>query len=810
MDFLNMILTTIYKRCFQLLITILPLFFCQSAISDEPASPFVAGFDRFARHKQIDLNTGGRLLVTELNCTSCHSSSDKELLPKQGPNLTGAGNRLRNRWIKQFLDNPQETKPGTTMPDLLSNLPAEEKKKSIEALAAFLSTKHQPFPELKSTGVNPLPLEYWKKGSVQRGEQIYHQAGCVACHEPGPDYEGGSNNLSPFDKQLEQLDPEDIEELGLNHLLRPVNSVPLPDLKKKYTLKSLLFFLLNPESVRSAGRMPNLKLKTLEASDLAAYLLKDQKTNIAEKPVPESLVKQGQKLFVELNCINCHQIKNLKPLKNFTSLNKLNLAKINCVSNPDKTLPQFHLDNKQIESLKISLADLKNNKTKEKLSHQAQLDFRILKLNCYACHERDKQGGIGRNKKRFFETIGHVDIGDEGRFPPELTGLGLKMHQGWIKKVLEGISEIRPFMTIRMPRYPVKETAPLPELYSKADQYQKITETTVFGNQKGLATEGRKLINNGCIQCHQLKEEKLPGVVGVDLVGISKRIHPKWFQNFLLDPASLKTRTRMPTFFPDGKSSNPDILNGKVDRQIAAIWAYLKEIDKHPMPEKILAAQSRDTELVPEKHPILIRTFMKKAGTHAIAVGFPEKTHYAFNAETVQLSQIWKGRFLDAKGTWYERFTPPALPLGKNLISLPEKPSFAILNNPKQDWPIENNRIQFLGYRLDKQKTPTFLYRLANYEFQDRINPDGSNGFTRIIHLNNSTQEKNSGNLYFLVNSGKKLEQKKPFSYTNESGLTTVLPEPLSNKGILHKQDESTLWILPLESLTQLEVTYQW
>ncbi len=805
-----MILTTINKRCLQILIIISPIFFCQSAIGEEPASPFVAGFDRFARHKQIDLKTSGRLLVTELNCTACHSSNNKELQPKQGPILTGAGNRLQNSWIKQFLSNPQKTKPGTTMPDLLSHLSADEKKKSIEALAAFLSTKHQPFPELKSTGVNPLPLEYWKKGNASQGEQLYHQAGCVACHEPDPDYEGGSNNLSPFDKQLEQLDPEDIEELGLNHLLRPVKSVPLPDLKKKYTLKSLLFFLLNPESVRSAGRMPNLKLKTLEASDLAAYLLKDQKIDIAETHVSDSLVKRGQKLFVELNCINCHQMKGLKPLNNFTPLNKLSFTKINCVSNSVKALPQFHLDNTQIESLKVTLTDLKKNKNKEKLSHQAQLDFRILKLNCYACHEREKQGGIGRNKKRFFETIGHVDIGDEGRFPPELTGLGQKMHLGLMKNVLEGKSEIRPFMTIRMPRYPAKETTPLPELFSKADQYQKITEATVFGDQKGLATEGRKLINNGCIQCHQLLDEKLPSVVGVDLAGMSKRVHPEWFRDFLLDPASLKTRTRMPTFFPDGKSSNPDILDGKVDRQIAAIWAYLKEIDKHPLPEKILAAQSRDTELVPEKHPILIRTFMKEAGTHAIAVGFPEKIHYAFNAENVQLSQLWKGRFLDAKGTWYERFTPPALPLGKNLISMPAKPSFAFLKNLKQDWPTENNRIQFLGYRLDKQKIPTFLYRLNNHDFQDRISPDGSNGFTRIIHLNKFSQEKNSGKLYFLVNSGKKLKQKKPFSYTNESGLTSVLPELLSKKGILHKQEELTLWILPLESITQFEVKYQW
>ena len=50
----------------------------------------------------------------------------------------------------------------------------------------------------------------------------------------------------------------------------------------------------------------------------------------------------------------------------------------------------------------------------------------------------------------------------------------------------------------------------------------------------------------------------------------------------------LKPGTRMPTFFPRGKSQNLSVLNGDTNRQIAAIWAYLKTATKHPLPAHCL------------------------------------------------------------------------------------------------------------------------------------------------------------------------------------------------------------------------------
>ena len=102
-------------------------------------SPFVAGFERFHREWTEQAVSGGRLLVSELSCTACHASADPELQPKRGPNLAGAGQRYQVGWLQRYLANPQATKPGTTMPDVMHDFADHQKRHAANAIAAFLS-----------------------------------------------------------------------------------------------------------------------------------------------------------------------------------------------------------------------------------------------------------------------------------------------------------------------------------------------------------------------------------------------------------------------------------------------------------------------------------------------------------------------------------------------------------------------------------------------------------------------------------------------------------------------------------------------
>jgi mono/diheme cytochrome c family protein len=202
------------------------------------AHPIVPGFERFYTDPKGDILAGGQLLLSELNCTSCHASAESNA-KKQAPILDDVGGRIRPGYFKKFLNDPHGVKPGTTMPTLFTNDPNRDHK--IEALTHYLAstgTVSKARPDLKA---------------IIRGRDLFAKVGCAACH--------GSRDLVAEPKAPFPY------------------AVPLGDLKEKYTLPGLTQFLTNPLKSRPAGRMPHL-LKSAEAKDVANYLLQGLKTNL--------------------------------------------------------------------------------------------------------------------------------------------------------------------------------------------------------------------------------------------------------------------------------------------------------------------------------------------------------------------------------------------------------------------------------------------------------------------------------------------------------------------------------------------------
>lgn len=775
--------------------------------------PFVAGFDRFFRGKTESV-VGGRLLLSELSCTSCHPTEDAELAPKGGPDLGGAGNRLQSGWMRRFLASPEMTKPGTTMPNVLHGFVGIEKQQAIDALVAFLSTQRQPFPVLNSTGGNPIAFEFWMKGNKEHGAQLYHQLGCIACHAPDGDYATTGQQQSALDKLLAQLDAEELKELGLSDAAKPVRSVPHGDLYLKYTEESLTHFLREPEKTRPSGRMPSFELLAGDAADIAAYLLREQRADCecSSPSLEEGLIAKGRKLFIELRCVNCHSAAGLpkatfsKPLADLGSGREKS-----CLVSPDKQHPSYPLSGRQRESLANAIAALKSAEQITAPSDHAA--FRMMQLNCYACHKRYRRGGVGPNRRKYFETVRHVDLGDEGRLPPPLSGVGAKLRLPWLKKVLEGSGDVRAHMRARMPKFAAQAALPLADQFVKADLKEAKTESQVFGDSKPLAKAGRSLMDAGCVQCHPFRGEQLPGVAGIDLVGVTDRIQPQWLHDFLLNPGSLKSRTRMPTFFPDGRSGNQTVLGGNVERQLAAMFAYMQDLPNQELPEKLQQSKEHDFELVPTYKPIVLRTFMKSAGLRAIAVGFPQQVHFAFDAEQVRVAQAWRGRFLDAHGTWFDRFIPPASPLGTDTINLPTGVPLARLETDDATWPTaEQAAYKFRGYRLDSSKTPTFLYRAAHFDIADRLSPH-EGGLVRHLHVTRrGSAEGKTQRLWLRANMGNELTQAGDAAFKNEAGLVVSAPHSIAQAGKQRRVGESIEWILPLDikQAVSVEVQYRW
>ena len=710
----------------------------------EERTPFVAGFERFARHGEIDQLAAGRLLITELSCVACHASDEVMYAPKRGPHLDGAAFRLKSRWLKAFIAAPHEVNPQTTMPDILGNRTEHERKTIASSIAAFLSTQNQLPADVKASGLVAVPHEFWKKGDASRGKELYHRVGCVACHDFDQEQVLAPKS-SAVDQMIESLDADELAELGLSAAAREVPSVPLSDLTAKYTVAGLTHFLLDPHQFRKSSRMPALKLLPVEAADISSYLLRDQRAVQTEDTPDATEIAAGKRWFNELGCAQCHAADKLSPRAFAKPLEELDLqSETQCLKRGQSTPANYRLDAEQTTAIEMALTSLRT-----KITASQQLELQMLTFNCYACHERNGLGGVARFRRDHFETVASVDLGDEGRLPPPLTGVGRKLQTTWLKNVLLGKkADVRPHMQIRMPLFHTELASGLPELFKAVDALEPWTEIATTTKKSDLIEAGRQLMDVGCVQCHLFGGSSLPGVVGVDVRGIGTRVQPQWFREFLLDPSKLKTRTRMPSFFPDGKSQRVDLLDGNVELQIAAMWAYLNAKEALELPDKIREARSRNYELKPSDKPILLRTFMNDVGTHAIAVGFKQQVHFAFDAETPRLAAVWRGRFLDAQGTWFTRSAPPADPLGTHAVILPREVAIAELHSAAEEWPTNSavessEQVKFGGYRLDELGVPTFTYRTGNFEVEDRIEPtdgNGITGFKRQLNLKSLTQ----------------------------------------------------------------------
>ena len=728
------------------------------------AQPMVPSFDRFPHQTPAQLVAAGEVLITELNCIGCHAidktqSHRFEIRP--APVLFTSSNRANLDWIRRWLGNPAHTKNGSLMPDLFAGMTAKEKTEAIEALTHFLALNLPKEPETLT-----LRDDLGDAG----GRKLFQTIGCAQCHAP------------------------DAKDNG--------KGIPLGDLRHKYSHGALLKFLLNPHRARPAGRMPRVPMNELEATALAAHLRLNGRQRgpdeLARGPKALALQKRGAALFMKMQCANCHA--TAKPL----DAGQLSLAKPfaklttgGCLSpKPVNGAPFFAFSADQAKAIAVALKAKPLIFTAEEKTHR-----RMRLLNCTACHTRAGLGKPDAIRDKFFLTTGN-DLGDEGRLPPLLTGVGAKLTEVALRRVLRGEDAVRPYMTTRMPDFGEAHAEFLATHLAAADARANVKPTPRHGdeNKVGRNQYGRELMGVkglSCITCHQLGGRKSLGIQSMDLAHASGRLRPEWFRDYLINPAAFRPGTRMPSFWPEGKAVSK-IFGGNTPRQIDSLWVYLNELDQTRLPEGL--EKKGGFELKPAKRPMVFRTFMEGAGTHAIAVGFPAGVHAAFDAEAVGWALAWRGKFLDAESTWDNRFTPLAKPLGTDVIQLPPGPAVAVYQDGKP-WP--KGGLQFRGYRLAKDGTPTFLYRHGKTKITDTLTPSGK-GLRRRMEFTGG-----QGELAVLLAVGENFRTKEVGVWITDQQLTIIAPTARVRS--IGKQSELLAPVkLKANGKTILEVELQW
>ena len=773
-----------------------------SPVSDPPKSPshpVVVGFERFHRNGDTDGLHGGEILLGELGCTHCHVADEavaQRVIPRQAPILDVVGGRVRLTYLKDFLTRPQGTKPGTPMPHLLAGWAPEEREADAEALAHFLASLEKPDPAESAPEASPHEIE--------QGERLYHTIGCVACHAPfvpaGAMHQAGSGGFSL--QQIRIPAPQ-------------VPSVPIADLASKTTLEPLAGFLMDPLRTRPAARMPPMGLSGAEASSIAAYLL--AQGGVLADPQPTSpeveKIARGRVLFRELRCNVCHRLEEEKtaaaPLPPLEELDPEKPG--GCLDpSPRKGVPDYELDPVQRAALAEALAGLKGEITR--LDPEAEARRYLEVYNCLACHQRGEQGGPEAGRAAYFLPVEELDMGNEGRLPPPLTEAGRKLTPAWLRKVLEGSGMVRPYLMVRMPDYGTAADT-LADALIRADQDLQLPATDVSGtlhhhrNRYGRRLMGADGLN--CINCHGLRGHPSTGMPALDLADTLERLQPEWFKRYLLDPDSSRPGTLMPTYFEGGKGTLTEVLDGDADKQIEAILTYLKELDQTRLPVGMEPKEFFD--LIPADRPVLLRTFMEGVGTHAIAVGFPQGIHFAFDALEVRSKLLWRGRFLNAESTWSNRFSPFVQPLSEDMAKLPRAMPLAFLRNRLSPWPDRAGReagYRMGGFRISLSGEPTFLYSFREIAVEERLIPsrDGT-WFRRTLKLAGD-----GDSVWYLAARAPKIESLGS-GHFSAAGLKVRLRDPEVSVAHLRRSGNADELLLPVrfrEGRAQVEQEVSW
>ena len=704
------------------------LFFGCGDLGDAPSTfetvsgPIVVGFERFYKGSEASAD-GGEILISELGCVACHLVDDETLArigQNQAPLLEGIGSRLNRDYLKKFVSDPSSIQPGTRMPGLFAEWQEEERNKAVRNLASFLASLGGPFQDT----VSPVASEESK-----RGEELYHSVGCVACHAALRPPRFGYGREEEIYREIQ------IEAPGIE-----IPSAPLPNQRLKTALQPLADFLENPLETRPSGRMPRMGLKPGEARAIATYLLDEsgpaqgsEQAHPSREPIDPESGDRGRSLFYQLRCAACHQIgssqKAGEPIPSSPRLVELDPDDPDgCLgSAPSREVPDFDLSPPQRDALKTALRRLRN-KGLSPLDAKAQVKRTLTVLNCFACHRRDDWGGPEPGRAAYFTSTQEIDLAEEGRIPPPLTEVGQKLTPKWLETVLKGSVQLRPYLATRMPIYGMENLGDLVENLGQADHDPNSPEVDVSGGQLHHRNHyGRRLMGVNafnCINCHDLRRQSSLGMPALDLASSVERLQPAWFKKFMLDPELFRPQTLMPAFFDDGKSTITEVLDGDAGKQIEAIWIYLKELDQTRLPEGM--EEDRAFEITPKERPVLLRTFMKGVGTHAIAVGYPEGIHAAFDALKVRFALAWRGRFLDAESTWADRYTPFTPALSSDQVDLSDGMPFARLQTPQSSWPRvmgSDADYRMGGYRIGADGTPIFLYSFKGVAIDDRVAP---------------------------------------------------------------------------------------
>ena len=170
------------------------------------------------------------------------------------------------------------------------------------------------------------------------------------------------------------------------------------------------------------------------------------------------------RLEYEARCAACHEPDERRDMVPWFR------PDVGCLAEPGSVpakAPLFALDADERAALRNAVKHTIASNLRT-LPPKESVDARLDGLRCRSCHARGGRGGPTDTNRRFFS--GEGDLGDEGVYPPDLTGVGAKLRTAAIAHLLAGQGQVRPYMHTRMPAFSPRMTTGLADALAAADE----------------------------------------------------------------------------------------------------------------------------------------------------------------------------------------------------------------------------------------------------------------------------------------------------------------------------------------------------
>jgi len=583
----------------------------------------------------------GRELVESYGCANCHPTARTRLESRRGPDLAAIGSRTSRTWIYHWLERPREFRAGSVMPSMLDR----QGRIDVSAYLSSLRGEETVSPDVTVH-------------DVSRGRELFASIGCAACHgRDGPA----------------------VDDAG---------SLSLAGMGSKMRVGALARYLMDPEAVDPHGPMPSMLLQSLEARQLAAYLVESRKPGFERRvsELDKGDSRRGRQLVDSSGCLACHEIggRQTAPRPAARPLEKLEPG-LGCLSrSPADGLPRYGLDTGQRIAIASFLRRLRN-RPEPFVAPLHEARRRIARLRCTACHELDGSG----------PRVAPVDR------VPDLDGVGGKLRTYWLREVLSGKARVRPTCRTRMPHFSASVLGSLASDLARLagerpgddsgapdiDENERATGLTLLGTETdrgGLS----------CISCHDVGDWRpVADEKGPRMLRMARRLRYDWFRRWMEDPARISSGTAMPAYFLGSPAS-------EVEAAVRSLWGALELGERMPRisgvgePFNVLGQEHLP---VAAHEALMMRMYLPDATPSAIAIGLPAQgrilpVSLCFDASECRIAYAWYGGYLDLSPSLGKRADHPRL-IGQRFLRMEE---FPIRLGERDRIP----RRRFRGYRI--------------------------------------------------------------------------------------------------------------